>query len=91
MNAEKEEVEAYKHLQKTSELSRTRTEEQLSKSLSECTNLERRVAALEQDLDIEKREHNRTKGFLAGVRVSLVLYLSLPPGEVTCNQGWVSS
>ena len=66
--AEKEEAEAYKHLQKTSELSRSRTEEQLSESIGHNSRLERRVLALEGDLELEKKEHNHMRGILAGMK-----------------------
>jgi len=63
---EKEEAEAYKHLQRTSEMSRSRTADQLHESMSENAKLERKVLALEEDVALERREHERTKGVLAG-------------------------
>lgn len=66
--AEKEEAEAYKHLQKTSEMSRSRTEEQLHETVGRNTKLERKISAVESDLELEKREHNHTKGIFSGYK-----------------------
>ena len=64
---EKEEAEAYKHLQKTSELSRSRAEDQLNQSMGHATRLERKLVAIEGDLELEKKEHNHTKGKASGL------------------------
>ena len=37
--------------------------------MSRATLLERRLQALESDVELEKREHNHTKGVLTGVKV----------------------
>ncbi|KAL5249958.1 hypothetical protein ACHWQZ_G015886 [Mnemiopsis leidyi] len=66
--AEKEEAEAYKHLQKTSEMSRSRTEEQLQASMGENTRLERKLTAVEGDIALEKKEHAHLKGLFAGYK-----------------------
>ena len=66
--AEKEEAEAYKHLQKTSEMSRSRAEEQLQTSMGVNTRLERRIGALEGDIELEKKEHVHLKGLYAGYK-----------------------
>ena len=68
VNEEREETEAYKSLQRSSELSRNKAEERLLECEDDNVRLQQKVQILVGELESERKAHNHTKGLLAGIK-----------------------